>query len=202
MTNGAIEKPFFESDLIVQPTDWSRDRGVVVYGRRDSKTQWDVWVVPANAGGADRKPALYLQTPFNEHQGHLSPDGRWMAYASDESGRWEVYVGEFPGGGRWQVSAGGGVEPRWRPDGKELFYVSPDGTLMAVTLQFNQRVVLPAAPQPLFRARFGQFGAVIFRLVYAPSHDGRKFLVKVVVEETSASPVTMILNWPAAMPRH
>jgi hypothetical protein len=73
---------------------------------------------------------------------------------------------------------------------------------MAVTLQFNQRVVLPAAPQPLFRARFGQFGAVIFRPVYAPSHDGRKFLVNVVVEETSASPVTMILNWPAAMPRH
>jgi eukaryotic-like serine/threonine-protein kinase len=202
MTNGATETLFFGSDLILQPTDWSRDGRFVVYGRRDSKTQWDVWVVPANAGGADRKPAVYLQTPFNEHHGHLSPNGRWMAYASDESGRWEVYVGEFPGGGsRWQISAGGGVEPRWRPDGKELFYVSPDGTLTAVTLQFNQQSVLPAAPRPLFTARFGEFGAQIFRPVYAPSHGGHKFLVNVVVEETTASPVTMILNWPAAMPR-
>jgi Tol biopolymer transport system component len=202
MTNRATETPFFASDLILQPTDWSRDGRFVVYGRRDSKTQWDVWVVPANAGGADRKPAIYLQTPFNEHHGHLSPDGRWMAYASDESGRWEVYVGEFPGGGgRWHISADGGVEPRWRADGKELFYVSPDGTLMAVTLEFNQQSVLPAAPRPLFTARFGEFGAQIFRPVYAPSHGGHKFLVNVVVEETTASPVTMILNWPAAIPR-
>jgi len=203
MTNGTTETPFFGSDLILQPTDWSRDGRFVVYGRRDSKTQWDVWAVPANAGGAeDRKPAIYRHTPFNEHQGHLSPDVRWMAYASDESGRWEVYVGEFPGGGRrWQVSAGGGVEPRWRSDGKELFYVSPGGTLTAVTLQFNQESVLPAAPRPLFTARFGEFGAQIFRPVYAPSHGGHKFLVNVVVEETTASPITMILNWPAAMPR-
>jgi Tol biopolymer transport system component len=78
-----------------------------------------------------------------------------MAYASDESGRWEVYVGEFPGGGvRRQISAGGGVEPRWRPDGKELFYVSPDGTMMAVSMQFNEHSVLPAMPRPLFTARF------------------------------------------------
>jgi Tol biopolymer transport system component len=202
MTNGAAETLFFESDLILQPTDWSRDGRFVVYGRRDSKTQWDVWVVPANAGRADRKPTIYLPTPFNEHHGRLSPDGRWMAYASDESGRWEVYVSAFPGGGgRWQISAGGGVEPRWRSDGKELFYVSPDGTLMAVALQFNQRSVLLAAPRPLFTARFGEFGAQIFRPVYAPSHGGHKFLVNVIVEETTASPVTMILNWPAAMSR-
>jgi hypothetical protein len=124
-----------------------------------------------------------------------------MAYASDESGRWEVYVGEFPGGaGRWQISAGGGVEPRWRADGKELFYVSQDNTLMAVTLEFNQQSVRPGAPHPLFTARFGEFGAQNFRPVYAPSHAGHKFLVNVVVEETTASPVTMILNWPAAMP--
>ena len=81
-----------------------------------------------------------------------------MAYGSYESGRWEAYVGEFPSGGRWQISAGGGVEPRWRPDGKELYYVSPDGTLMAVALHFSQQSVLPAAPRPLFKARFGEFG--------------------------------------------
>lgn len=202
VTNGATETPFFESDLLLQPTDWSRDGRFVVYGRRDSKTQWDIWVVPADTGGAERKPAVYRQTPFNEHHGHLSPDGRWMAYASDESGRWEVYIGEFPGrGGHWQISAGGGVEPRWRPDGKELYYVSPDGTLMAVTWRSDPQSALPAAAQPLFAARFGEFGAETFRPVYAPGQGGRRFLVNVVVEEITASPVTMILNWPDALPR-
>ena len=201
-TNGASETLLFGSDVILQPTDWSRDGRLIVYGRRDSKKQWDVWAVPANADGPDREPVLYRQTPFNEHHGHLSPDGSWMAYASDESGRWEVYVGEFPGGGaRRQVSAAGGVEPRWRADGRELFYVAPNGTLMAVTLQLNRQSVLPAAPRPLFTARFGEFGAEIFRPVYAPSHNGQKFLVNLVVEETASSPVTMILNWPAVMPR-
>jgi Tol biopolymer transport system component len=158
----------------------------------------DIWLVDASRGVMSR----LTSEPGAERSPLWSPDGRWMAYASDESGRWEVYVGKFPGGGgRLQISAGGGVEPRWRPDGKELFYVSPDGTLMAVTLQFNQQLVLAAAPRPLFTARFGQFGAQIFRPVYAPSHDGHKFLVNVVVEETTASPVTMILNWPAVMPR-
>jgi Tol biopolymer transport system component len=201
-TSGTTETLLFGSDVILQPTDWSRDGRFIVYGRRDSKTQWDVWVVPANGGGTDRKPVLYRQTPFNEHHGRLSPDGRWMAYASDESGRWEVYVGGFPGGAaRRQVSAGGGVEPRWRADGNELFYVAPDGTLTAVTLGFDHQSVRPAAPQPLFTARFGEFGAEIFRPWYAPSHNGQKFLVNVVVEETASSPVTMVLNWPAAMPR-
>ena len=128
-------------------------------------------------------------------------DAGWPTHPTSP-GDGKCTVGEFPGGGsRWRISAGGGVEPRWRPDGKELFYVSPDGTLTAVTLQFNQQSVLPAAPRPLFTARFGEFGAQIFRPVYAPSHDGHKFLVNVVVDETTASPVTMILNWPAAMPR-
>lgn len=200
MANGGDEKPFFGSDLIVQPTDWSRDGRVIVYARRDSRTQWDVWTVPADSEGRDRKPAIYRQTPFNEHHAHLSPDGRWMAYASDESGRWEVYVGAFPPvGGRWQISAAGGSEPRWRSDGKEVFYVSPDGTVIAVALQIERASIRPTAPRPMFKAHFGQFGSDMYRPVYAPASDGRRFLVNVVVEETAASPVTMILNWPAAM---
>jgi len=202
MANGVDEKPFYRSDLLLQPTDWSRDGRFIVYGRRDSNTQWDVWVVPTapDPHGGDRKPATYLQTPFSEHHGHLSPDGKWMAYASDESGRWEVYIGAFPhNGARAQVSADGGVEPRWRDDGKELFYVAPDGTLKTVGLQFDSGHARPGAPQALFKARFGVFGADMFRPVYSPGSGGRRFLVNIVVEETAASPVTMVLNWPAAV---
>jgi Tol biopolymer transport system component len=203
MADGGNEKPVFRSDVLLQPTDWSRN-GHIVYGRRDSKTQWDLWVVLATQDGRsiDRTPAIYLQTPFSEHHGHLSADGRWMAYASDESGRWEVYVGTFPfNGARWQVSTDGGVEPRWGPDGKELFYVSADGTLNAVAMQFDGTHARPGAPRALFKARFGEFGADMFRPVYSPSNDGRRFLANIVVEETAPSPVTMVLNWPAALPR-
>ena len=202
MAHGGNETPFFHSDLIVQPTDWSRDGRFIVYGRRDSKTQWDVWVVPtaSDGQGANRKPEIYQRTPFNEHHGHLSSDGRWMAYASDESGRWEVYVGAFPPtGGRSQISTGGGSEPRWRADGKELFYATPDGSLMAAALRFDGVKLQASAPRLLFKARFGRFGAEMWRPVYTPAHDGRRFLVNIVVEETAASPVTMVLNWPAAL---
>jgi len=202
MVDGSGEKVFFKSDLLVQPTDWSHDGQFIVYGRRDSQTQWDIWVVPAavDPSGASRKPITYLQTPFNEHHGHVSADSKWMAYASDESGRWETYVGAFPhGGGRSQISTAGGVEPRWRADGKELFYVAPDGALMSVALEFNDKTVRPGAPRELFKARFGEFGADMFRPVYSPSNDGRRFLVNIVVEETMPSPVTMVLNWPAAL---
>jgi Tol biopolymer transport system component len=202
LASGGVERPFFGSDLILQPTDWSRDGRVIVYARRDSKMQWDVWTVAANSEGATRKPAVYLQTPFNEHHAHLSADGRWMAYASDESGRWEVYLAAFPPkGGRRQISTGGGSEPRWRQDGKELFYVSPDGTLMAAALQFDGGSVRPAAPRPLFKTRFGIFGSDMYRPVYTPADGGRRFLVNLVAEETLPSPVTMILNWPAAVTR-
>ena len=202
MSTGGSELTVFRSEHLVQPTDWSPDGRFIVYGRRDPRTQWDLWVVPASSDPerGPRNPEMYLQTPFNEHHGHLSADGRWMAYASDESGRWEVYIRAFPTrGARWQISTGGGVEPRWRPDGKELFYVSPDGVLMAVPLEFDDTTVRPAAARALFKARFATFGADMWRPVYAPGEGGRRFLVNVLVEQTAASPVTMVLNWPAAL---
>jgi Tol biopolymer transport system component len=202
MVNGLDEKLVLASDLILQPTDWSRDGRFIIYGKRDSKTQWDIWIVPAGGNDGERTSSVYLQTPFNEHHGHLSADGRWMAYASDESGRWEVYVGAFPArGSRRQVSTGGGSEPRWRADGKELYYVTPDGTVMAAVMSFDGDAALVASSQALFKARFGLFGSEMFRPVYTPADNGRRFLVNVVVEETAASPVTMILNWPAAVSR-
>ena len=203
MSTGGSEQPLFRSDQLIQPTDWSRDGRLIVYARRDPWSQWDLWVVPASPDPqrGERKPELFLQTPFNEHHGHLSVDGRWMAYASDESGRSEVYLRAFPPqSSRWQISTDGGVEPRWRSDGKELFYVSPDGALMAVPLQFDDMKVRPAAARALFKAHFGTFGAEnMWRPVYAPGDGGRRFLVSIVVEQTAPSPVTMVLNWPAAL---
>jgi Tol biopolymer transport system component len=200
MVNGLSEKLVFGSDLILQPTDWSLDGRFIVYGRRDSITQWDVWVVPGDAAGEQGTPIIYLQTPFNEHQAHLSNDGRWMAYASDQSGRWEVYVGAFPAtASRWQISTNGGSEPRWRADGKELYYVTPDGTVMAAAMKFDGASARVTDTHTLFTARFGLFGAEMYRPVYTPVDNGRRFLANVVVEETAASPVTMIVNWPAAV---
>ena len=203
MSNGGSDRPLFGSDQLIQPTDWSRDGRFIVYGRRDPRSQWDLWVVPASSDPqrGERKPELYLQTPFNEHHGHLSVDGRWMAYTSDESGRSEVYVRAFPPqSSRWQISTDGGVEPRWRNDGKELFYVSPDGAVMSVPLQFDAGKPQPTAARTLFKVRFGTFGAEnMWRPVYAPGDGGRRFLVNVLVEETAPSPVTMVLNWPAAL---
>jgi Tol biopolymer transport system component len=205
MSSGGSEQPLFRSDYLIQPTDWSLDGRFIVYARRDPHTQWDLWVVPASPDlhGDERKSEMYLRTPFNEHQGHLSADGRWMAYASDESGSWEVYVRAFPPlGSRWQISTNGGVEPRWRRDGKELFYVSPDGALMAVPLQFDDTQVQPTTPRALFKARFAVFSADMWRPVYAPAAGGHRFLVNIIAEETAPSPVTMVLNWPAALKRH
>jgi Tol biopolymer transport system component len=202
LTHGGGEQPLFGSTHLMQPTDWSRDGRFIVYAERDPQTQWDLYVVPASADSTrhGRTAETYLKTPFNEHHGHLSADGRWMAYASDESGRWEVYIRPFPAAGsRWQVSTAGGVEPRWRRDGRELFYVAPDGTMMAVALQFDDAKVRPDGARALFKARFAAFGADMLRPVYAPDNDGRRFLVNVLVEETAPSPVTMVLNWPATL---
>ena len=128
---------------------------------------------------------------------------------SNQLGRMDVYVRPFvdptlPPGvnraeGQLQISSEGGVYPRWRRDGKELFYVSPDGALMAVALEFDGVKVVPAAPHALFKARFASFGADMWRPVYAPADDGRRFLVNVLVEQTAPSPVTMVLNWPATL---
>src|SRR5207245_9168171 len=111
-----------------------------------SNTSNDIWIYSI----PDRKATVFLQTPFNETHPTLSPDGRWMAYTSDESGRNEVYVQPFPGpGGKWQVSTGGGETAKWRRDGKELFYVAPDGKMKAAPVKADATFEA-ALPQPLF----------------------------------------------------
>jgi serine/threonine protein kinase/Tol biopolymer transport system component len=194
------EELLFGSDVNLQPNDWHPDGRLVVYQRLDPKTQWDLWTVPADPSQADRDraPMPYLRTPFNERQSRFSPNGKWLAYVSDESGRSEVYVRAFPDGAtRYQVSTMGGVEPRWRRDGIELFYASFDGWLMAVDVRAAGGIEV-GIPRPLFKTRFASFGAGEGRPVYVPKEDGQRFLINAVVEETASSPVTVVLNWPAA----
>ena len=117
-------------------TQWSRDGRFVVYIEIDPKTKFDLWVLPMEGSERERKPIPFLRTEFNEIMGQLSPDSHWMAYTSDQSGQREVYVRPFPpADGQWTISVAGGEQPRWRGDGKELFYVAADGKMMAVPIK-------------------------------------------------------------------
>ena len=133
-----------------------------------------------------------MQTPFNENGGAFSPDGRWVAYTSDESGRDEIYVQAFPlSGAKFQISTGGGAEPAWRNDGTELFYRSADRNLMAVSVKsgatFEAGVAKSLFPVAVAAGGFG-------RQSYAVTNDGQRFLVAASVGEKSV-PLTVVLNW-------
>ena len=120
----ADEQPLLVTSRGKSPLDWSRDGRFLLYSTQDPKTRSDLWALPLTS---ERKPFAVLQSSFDEIEGQFSPEGRWLAYASNESGRYEIYVLTFPeAGGKWQVTTAGGVQPRWRPDGQELFYVAPD----------------------------------------------------------------------------
>ena len=134
------------------PLGWSPDGQWLLYGTRHPKTGLDLWAAPM---AGDRKPVPVIQTPFDETAGQFSPDGRWVAYQSNESKPVQIYIRPFPGpGGPWQVTTAGGSQPRWRPDGKELFYVGLDGRLMAVPIAVGaDRQLEPGAAVALFRTQ-------------------------------------------------
>src|SRR5918999_919260 len=176
-------------------TDWSPDGRYVLYHAL-SRQRFDLWVLPLFG---ERRPEHFLRTDFQEVSGRFSPDGRFVAYVSNESGRFEVYVQSFPAsGGKWQVSNGGGGSPRWRRDGRELFYLSADGKLMAVEVDGSSDRFEAEVPAPLFEPRVG---AISGDSPYDVAADGRRFLVKVPVEETAPAPVTVVLNWTADLKR-
>ncbi|HEY3157330.1 MAG TPA: protein kinase, partial [Vicinamibacterales bacterium] len=183
------EELLLHSNQPKQPTDWSADGRLIAFQQLDPTTKWDLWVLPV---AADRKPMPFLQTSSNEMGGQLSPNGRWMAYSSDESGRWEVYVAAFPGpGGKWQVSSGGGgAQPRWRRDGKELFDLSLDRKLMAVAIAAGIDFEASEA-KVLFETRARYTGDI----AYDAAPDGQRFLINTVVAEETGSPITVVVNW-------
>jgi Tol biopolymer transport system component len=177
------------------PLDWSRDGKFVVYQSFGGATGSDLWLLPMQG---DHKPVPYLQTPFNEGAAQFSPDGRWMAYASNESGQAQVYVQAIPASGaKWQISTSGGGQPRWRRDGKELFYISADRKLMAVSVK-GDTAFETGAPQPLFELDpiYPPFLGVF---VYQPAANGQKFLILANVSGAVTPPITVVLNWQAGL---
>jgi hypothetical protein len=175
-------------------TSWSPDGRSLLYTDLSPKTSFDVWVLPM---AGDPKPFPFLNSTFTEGNGAFSPDGHWVAYESDESGRYEIYVRPFPGpGGQWQVSTAGGKDPRWRPDGKELYYIAPDGHLMAAPIASSGTALQPGLPTALFQPRilFGGTPNLLYRQQYDVAPDGR-FLINVNVDESTAAPITVITNW-------
>ncbi len=190
-----------EETLLVSPnsksiSSWSRDGRYVAYAEVDPSTGVDMWVLPLQG---DRKPIRFLATQFTEGQTDFSPDARWLAYTSDESGRFEVYVQEFPGpGGKWQVSTRSGFQPRWSADGRELFYLATDGRLMATSVSTDGGFSA-GVPMPLFNTRLGLSSAIS---QYAPSPDGQRFLVLTQEGSAALRPLNVILDWNADLKRH
>jgi Tol biopolymer transport system component/predicted Ser/Thr protein kinase len=187
------EKPLLKSDELKFVTDWSRDEKYIAFSSQGKDTGWDLWILPT---GGDGKAAPFLRTPFAELRGVFSPDGRFLAYQSNESGRSEIYVQSFPGpGGKWQISTAGGIEPHWRGDGKELYYRAPDQKLMAVDLE-GGAVLTAGTPRPLFSERFDSTAA---RDHYVPARDGKRFLVVAPLGREALTPTTVVLNWTAGL---
>src|SRR5262245_21401350 len=142
-----------------------------IYLQRDPKTKFDVWVLPA-PGHGEATPFPVVRTAANELSGTVSPDGRWLAYTSDATGQYEVYVQRFPeGGGLRQLSIGGGNWPRWRRDGRELFYYAGDGKLMVAPAPRGENFETDAAVS-LFEFRAGTIGTILAS--YAVTADGQR----------------------------
>ena len=142
----------------------------------------------------ERKAYPYLQTEFNEHTAKLSPNGQWLAYASDETKRTEIYIQTFPNpGGKWPISTNGGSRPIWSRDGKELFFIGLDRKLMAVEVKSGAKFEA-GLPKPLFDTLLPS-GAW-----YDVSKDGR-FLMPVPIEQSGIVPITVVVNWTAGMKR-
>jgi dipeptidyl aminopeptidase/acylaminoacyl peptidase len=154
----------------------------------------DLWLSPATG---EKKLVKYLSTPYDEMHGNFSPDGKLVAYTSNESGKFEVYVQTFPRTDRvWQVSTNGGSEPRWRRDQQEIYFLSADRKLMAVPVGAGPTF---GTPKALFQTRAAA-GVSTFRTNYVPSADGKRFLVNTQSEQ-AATPITVVLNWTAGLKR-
>jgi eukaryotic-like serine/threonine-protein kinase len=185
----------FKSDHSKPPNDWSPDGRYLLY-QDSSQKDFDLWVLPLFE---ERKPELFLQTDYAENYGRFSPDGHWITYVSNESGKREVYVRSFPAaGGKWQISNGGGFQPHWRRDGKELFYLTSDKKLMAVEVNGSSGTFEAGIPRALFDLRINSTNGFSDFDVTA---DGQHFLVNTLVEQNARSPVTVVMNWTADLKR-
>ena len=182
------------------PKDWSSDGRFVIYSHNDPKTKRDLWVL--NMEG-EHKTTKFLQTEFNEGDAKFSPEAqagpRYIAYVSDESGKDEVYVTTFPDpkAGKWPISSGGGYQPRWRRDGKELLYFTGEGKLMSVDVTLSPSFTA-GAPKVLFQVPIFGGGATLNQHRWDLTPDGQRFLINTSSSDMS-SPIAVVINWQAAL---
>jgi Tol biopolymer transport system component len=198
--NGAgADELVAQTGLLSYTRDWSSDGRFVLFVKgSDAGGGADLWVLPMEG---DRKPFAYLATPANEEMARFSPDADWVAYHSSETGRREVFVQDFPvKGAKFQASTAGGTDPRWRRDGRELFYLGPDGRLMSMTVETKPEFRLDA-PKAVFQTPLLHLSVDAQRR-YAISADGQRFLMNVPVGVGALAPITVVVNWSPALPIH
>jgi len=175
------------------PTDWSADGRFIIYQKGEPTAGRDLWVLPLFG---EQKPFPFLQTQFNERDARFSSDGRWVAFISNESGRNEIYVTRFDQPGeKWRISTAGGESPRWRRDGKELFYLAADKKLMAVPVKSGAATFEAEAPTALFKIDS------ILEGDYDVTADGQRFLINSSVAGAQSLPFTVVLNWTTQLKR-
>ena len=198
---GGSDQPLLQAELYrtaqiqsnnLIPTDWSPDGRQIIFSVPSVASGNDLWLLPLSGDG---KLAKFIASPAEEMHGNFSPDGRLVAYTSSESGRFEVYVETFPRSDRkWSVSTNGGYEPRWRADGGEIYYLSEDRKLMAVSVGPGPSF---GVPKPLFQTR-APAGVTANRTHYVPTRDGQRFLVNTQAGDPPPNPITVVVNWTAA----
>jgi eukaryotic-like serine/threonine-protein kinase len=185
-----------KSSLVKHPNDWSADGRYLIYDEHTATARQDLWIVPMEGA---HTPIPFLATPADETSAAFSPDGKWIAYSSDESGRPDVYVRGFApdripavAAGQWMISVNGGDKPRWSRDGKELFYLASDGKMMAVPIKGGSSFE-PGIPIPLFDTRVTGF------MPYDVAPDGRFLINTLPADATSRSSITVVVNWFAGL---
>jgi serine/threonine protein kinase len=188
------EEVLYSTSLHKYPYDFSPDGRFLLYAQIDPQTDRDIWVLPL-FDEEDSYP--FVNKEFHERNGYFSPDGRCVAYQSNESGQHEVYIQSFPTSDeKFQISNGGGTQPQWHPNGKELFYITSDGVMMAVPINLIGERLNPGIPTPLFKTRIPGEGYMdILGVQYAVSGDGQRFLINTTVDNPIPSPITVITNW-------
>ena len=175
--------------------DITADGRYAIYDTASNPALVQLWVLPLSG---DRKPFPFVQGNFGAASARFSPNGRFVAYNSTETGRAEIYVQTFPQHtGRWEISTAGGMQPMWRRDGKELFYLTEDGKLMAVDVNTTSATFQAGIPRELFQAQLVPLS--YWRNIYVPSPDGQRFLMLTPASETKPAPITVVVNWPALL---
>ena len=189
---GGAEEQLTTNDKNRSPGDFSPDGKTLAYVEFDAITGSDIWVLSFGAAG-ERAARVFVKTQFSESTPEFSPDGRWIAYGSNETGRFEIYVRSFPDGERThQLSSDGGFEPMWSPRGNELFYRGTNGQMMAVSLATGTDV-RASAPLALF-------DVTAFENVFAVAPNGQRFLMMALVDtEQAATQVRLVFNFVAEL---